>query len=71
MTLVLYANIEQLFPMLLFAQKLRSCWCFMTNLTLQNILIFLPLPPPQPQEFSDGNAGVTGSSALKGLIESG
>ena len=31
--------------MLLFAHRLSSCWCLQTNLTLQNILIFLtPIP---------------------------
>ena len=52
--------------MLLFAHKLRSCWCLHTNLTLQNILGFFT-PPPPPQEFSGGDASVPRSSALKGL----
>ena len=48
----------QLLLMLLFAHKLRSCWCLYTNLTLQNILIFFSIPLPRNSAM--------GSSALKG-----
>ena len=65
MTLVLSTSKAQLLLMVLFAHKLRSCWCLHTNLTLQNILLFSP--PPPPQEFSGGDASVPRSSALKGL----
>ena len=67
MTLVLSTSEAQLLLVLLFAHKLRSCWCLHTNLTLQNILIFFH-PPPPPQEFSGGDASVPRSSALKGLM---
>ena len=67
MTLVLSTSKAQLLLMLLFAHKLRSCWCLQINLTLQNILIIFN---PPPQEFSGGDASVPKSSALKGLIVS-
>ena len=65
MTLVLSTSKAQLLLMLLFAHKLRSCWCLHTNLTLLNIFLFFT--PPPSQEFSGGNASVPRSSALKGL----
>ena len=52
MTLVLSTSKAQLLLMLLFAHKLRSCWCFHTNLTLQNILLFFT-PPPLPPRNSE------------------
>ena len=61
MTLVLSTSKAQLLLMLLFAHKLRSCWCLHTNLTLQNIQIFFK---PLPQEFSVGGASLPRS--LKG-----
>ena len=67
MTLVLTTNKAQLVLMLLFAHKLRSCWCLHTNLTLPDYKIFLFFSPPPPQEFSGGDASVPRSSALKGL----
>ena len=65
MTLVLSTSKAQLFLMLLFAHKLKSCWCLHTNMTLRNIQFFFT--PSPPQEFSDGDASVPRSSALKGL----
>ena len=66
MTLVLdTGKLAQLLPVLLFAHKLRSRWCLLTNLTLQNILFFLK---PLPREFSDVNASVPRCSALKRVI---
>ena len=65
MTLVLSTSKAQLLLMLLFAHKLRSCWCLHTNLTLQNILNFFQ---PPPQEFSGGDASVLRSSDLKELM---
>ena len=68
MTLVLTTNKAQLVLMLLFAHKLRSCWCLHTNLTLPDYKIFLFFfTPPPPQEFSGGDASVPRSSALKRL----
>ena len=51
MTLVLSTSKAQLLLMLLFAHKLRSCWCLYTNITLQNILIFFTPPPPGIQRW--------------------
>ena len=49
MTLVLPTSKAQLILMLLFAYKLRSCWCLHTNLTLPDYKIFLFLfNPPSP-----------------------
>ena len=50
MTLVLTTSKAQLVLVLLFAHKLRSCWCLHTNLTLPDYKIFLFLfnPPPPP-----------------------
>ena len=59
MTLVLSTSKAQLLLLLLFAHKLRPCWCLHTNVTLQNILIFF-----QPR---GEDASVPWSSALKGL----
>ena len=68
MTLVLTTNKAHLVPMLLFAHKLRSCWCLHTNLTSPDYKIFLFFFTPPPREFSGGDASVPRSSALKGLI---
>ena len=48
MTLVLTTSKAQLVLVLLFAHKLRSCWCLHTNLTLPDykIFFFLLTPPP-------------------------
>ena len=51
MTLVLCTSKAQLFPMLLFSHKLRSCWCLQTNLTLQNSLILFQPPSPGIQQW--------------------
>ena len=67
MTLVLTTSEAQLVLMLLFAHKLKSCWCLHTNLTLPDYKIFLFLFTPPPPEFSGGDASVPRSSALKGL----
>ena len=71
MTLVLPTSKAQLILMLLFADKLRSCWCLHTNLTLPDYKIFLFLFNPPPPEFSSGDASVPRSSALKGLNPKG
>ena len=55
MTLVLTTSEAQLVLVLLFAHKLRSCWCLHTNLTLPDHKIFLfffnPPPPPGIQRW--------------------
>ena len=51
MTLVLSTSKAQLLLMVLFAHKLRSCWCLHTNLTLQNILFSSPPPSPGIQRW--------------------
>ena len=76
MTLVLSTSKAQLLLMLLFAHKLRSCWCLQTDRTLQNILFFYP-PSPLPgiqrwgckcaQEFSVKMVNASSSSFTASL----
>ena len=51
MTLVLCTSKAQLIHMLLFAHKIRSCWCVQANLTLQNLLNFFQPPSPGIQRW--------------------
>ena len=55
MTLVLCTSKAQLLLKLLFAHKLRSCWCLHTNLTLQNILNFFQPPSPGGLNYPVGD----------------
>ena len=57
MTLMLCTSKVQPLPiiMLLFATKIRSCWCLQTNLTVQNNMIFFKPPSPGTQQSTVNN----------------